>query len=90
MTGFILAIFYVAMAVAAFIVEAVFGVFSLIPQERKALVVEASITWNYTTWLNIVFLILAALLVRRFMRTGGPEMLRMMNAPALVHDGPGL
>jgi uncharacterized protein len=90
MTGFILASFYVAMAVAAFIVEAVFGLFGPIPQERKALVVEASITWNYTTWLNIVFLILAALLVRRFMRTGGPEMLRMMNAPALVHDGPGL
>jgi uncharacterized protein len=84
MTGFILASFYVAMAVAAFIVEAVFGLFGPIPQERKALVVEASITWNYTTWLNIVFLILAALLVRRFMRTGGPEMLRMMNAPALV------
>jgi len=25
---------------------------------------------------------LAALLVRRFMKTGGPEMLRIMNAPA--------
>ena len=82
MTGLILATFYVAMAVAALIVEALFGAFGLIPEERKALVVEASIIWNYTTWLNIVFIILAALLVRRFMRTGGPEMLRMMYAPA--------
>jgi uncharacterized membrane protein YraQ (UPF0718 family) len=82
MTGFILATFYVAMAVAAFIVEAAFGALGLIPQERKALVVEAAITWNYTTWLNVVFLVLAALLVWRFMKTGGPEMLRMMNAPA--------
>ena len=82
MTGLILATFYVAMAVAALIVEALFGAFGLIPEERKTLVVEASIIWNYTTWLNIVFIILAALLVRRFMRTGGPEMLRMMYAPA--------
>jgi len=82
MTGFILATFYVAMAVAALIVEAVFAGLGLIPTERQAQVVEASISWNYTTWLNIIFLILAALLVRRFMKSGGPEMLRMMNAPA--------
>jgi uncharacterized membrane protein YraQ (UPF0718 family) len=82
MTGFILATFYFAMAVAALIVEAAFGALGLIPQERNAQVIEASITWNYTTGLNIVFLALAALLVWRFMKTGGPEMLRMMNAPA--------
>jgi uncharacterized protein len=81
MTALILATFYAAMAVAALIVEAIFGALGL-PEERKAQVVEASVTWNYTTWLNIAFLVLAALLVWRFMRTGGPEMLRMMNAPA--------
>src|SRR5713101_2921337 len=70
---------YVAMAVGAFVVEAVFGLFGLIPRERSARVVEASIAWDYTTWLNIVFLGIAALLVRRFVKTGGPEMLRMMN-----------
>jgi hypothetical protein len=82
MTGFILATFYTAMAVAALIVEAVFAALGLIPTERQAQVVEASISWNYTTWLNIIFLILAALLVWRFVITGGPQMLRMMNAPA--------
>jgi uncharacterized protein len=82
MTGFILATFYAAMALAALIIEAVFAALGLIPTERQAQVVGASISWNYTTWLNIVFLILAALLVRRFMKTGGLEMLRMMNAPA--------
>ena len=35
-------------------------------------------SWDYTTWLNIVFLILAAVLIVRFIRTGGPAMLRMM------------
>jgi uncharacterized protein len=49
--------------------------------ERHARVVETSITWNYTTWLNLVFLAVAALLVWRFLRTGGPAMLRMMNQP---------
>ena len=82
MTGIILATFYAAMAVAALIVEVVVAALGLIPTERQAQVVETSISWNYTTWLNIVFLILAALLVRRFMKTGGPEMLRIMNAPA--------
>ena len=84
MTGFILATFYVAMAVAALIVEAVFAGLGLIPTERQAQVVEASVSWNYTTWLNVVFLVLGALLVWRFMKTGGPAMLRMMNAPPVA------
>ena len=40
--------------------------------------VEASIQWNYTTVLNIVFLVLAAVLCYRFIRTGGIAMLKMM------------
>ena len=46
-------------------------------------IVEASVQLNYTTFLNGVFLVLAAVLVWRFLTTGGPEMLRMMDvAPA--------
>src|SRR5437764_1348480 len=44
--------------------------------------VEASVHWNYTTYLNLVFLALAAVLVWRFVRTGGLPMLREMNDPA--------
>ena len=36
-------------------------------------------TLNYTTVLNVIFLAIAALLVWRFRRTGGPEMLAMMD-----------
>jgi uncharacterized protein len=36
------------------------------------------VRWNYTTWLNIVFLALAAVLMVRFVRTGGMAMMRMM------------
>jgi uncharacterized protein len=82
MAGFLFVTFYVAMAAAAIMVEAVFGALGLIPKEHNARVVEASITWNYTTWLNIAFLVLAGALGWRFLRTGGPEMLRMMNKPA--------
>ena len=44
------------------------------------------VTWNYTTWLNIVFLVLAAVLVVRFVRTGGMAMLRMMGGATRRHD----
>src|SRR5437868_2864368 len=50
MASFLFATFYVAMAVAALIVDLIFGGFTLIPSEHKARVVEASISWNYTTW----------------------------------------
>ena len=82
MAGFLFATFYVAMAAAGLIVELIFGGFALIPSERQARVVEAAITWNYTSWLNLAFLLLAGLLVGRFLKTGGPAMLRMMNRPA--------
>jgi len=61
------------------------------PDRADAQIPEAGITWNYTTWLNIAFLILAALLVLRFRRTGGRQMLAMMGgAPTsdTRHGGP--
>ena len=82
MSLFLLATFYVSMVLAGIAVEVLFQAFGLVPDERNARVVEASVTWNYATILNIVFLALSAVLVVRFLRTGGPAMLRMMNAPA--------
>ena len=74
----IFAVFYAAMAVAGYVIELVFSPLGLVPDERNAKVVESSVSWNYTTWLNIVFLALALALVWRFIRTGGLPMLRMM------------
>ena len=48
---------------------------------------EPSISWNYTTCLNIVFLALAAALLWRFFRTGGREMLAMMGGAPDDHGG---
>ncbi len=75
----IVAVFYAAMVVAALIVEFLFGALGLIPQHRAAQIVETAITFNYTTVLNIVFLAIAAFLVVRFFRTGGPKMLAHMS-----------
>jgi len=74
----LLGTFYAAMVVAGYLVELLFGAASLIPSQRSASVMHAEISWNYTTWLNIVFLALAAVLVVRFVTTGGVPMLRMM------------
>jgi len=75
----IVAVFYAAMVVAALIVEFLFGALRLIPHHRSAQVVEMSISFNYTTVLNIIFLAIAAFLVVRFLKTGGPKMLAHMS-----------
>ena len=87
MAVFLFATFYLASVVAGYIVEIIFGVLGLIPSERNARIEMADVSWNYTTFLNIGFLLLAALLIIRFVRTGGMRMLTMMgggpdNAPA--------
>jgi uncharacterized protein len=78
MTGLIVAVFYIAMAGAALIVEFIFNLLGLMPRHRAAQIVENSITFNYTTVLNIIFLAVAAFLVVRFLKTGGPKMLAHM------------
>ena len=78
-TALIVAVFYIAMALAALIVEFLFSLLRLIPQHRSAQVVETTISLNYTTMLNVIFLAIAAFLVVRFFRTGGPKMLAHMD-----------
>jgi len=76
-------VFYVAMAGAALIVEALFGALHLIPAQRQVAVMQESVRWNYTSVLDVGFLLVSALLLVRFLKTGGPAMLREMgNAPA--------
>jgi uncharacterized protein len=87
MAGFLIATFYTTMVAAGLIVEFLFDGLGLIPTERDAKVEPASVEWNYTTVLNIVFLCLAAVLVvRYFRRGGGLSMLRMMNRPVAEMD----
>ena len=88
MALFITGAFYVTMVGAGYVIEILFGALGLTPTERNATVLESSITWNYTTYLNIVLLALTAVLLVRFVRTGGSSMLKAMGgAPdAMSHD----
>jgi uncharacterized protein len=78
MTLTLLAAFYVTMVLGGYVVELVFGGLGLVPDASQARVAGQGITWNYTTYLNIVALALTALLLVRFYRTGGRDMLSMM------------
>ena len=78
-TALIVAVFYIAMALAALIVEFLFSLLRLIPQHRSAQIVETTISLNYTTMLNVIFLAIAAFLLVRFFRTGGQKMLAHMD-----------
>jgi len=89
MTLVLLGTFYAAMVGAGYLVELLFGAAGLIPQQRSATVMAEGISWNYTTWLNIAFLIVAGVLIVRFFRTGGRDMLHMMGGSpdaATGHD----
>jgi uncharacterized protein len=84
----VLGIFYATMVVAGYIVEFLFGWLGLIPAERAAKVADTGIQWNYTTVLNILFLLLAGALLVRFFRSGGGPMLKMMGGSPGAHDLP--
>ncbi len=85
MATFLFGTFYLAMVLAGYIVELIFADLRLTPHARNATVLDPSITLNYTSVLNIIFLIIGIALVWRFLKTGGPKMLKMMNNGA--HDG---
>jgi hypothetical protein len=82
----LLATFYATMVLAGYIVEFLFTGLGLVPAERTAKVTDVAIQWNYTTVLNIIFLLVAAALLVRFFRTGGPAMMRMMGGGPDEHE----
>jgi uncharacterized protein len=90
MAAFLLGTFYVAMAAAGYVIELVFGGLGLIPSRASATIPHEGISWNYTTWLNIVFLIVAAVLVIRFFLSGGAAMLRAMGGEPEPGGTPGV
>jgi len=75
------------MAAAGLVVEFLFEGLALQPTTRNAKVVTAHVSWNYSTYLNIVFLVVAAVLAWRYFRRGrGWAMLRLMNEPMDEHE----
>src|SRR5207244_8376655 len=54
--------FWAVMSVAGLIVEGIFSLFGAVPTSRPKEIVATHFQWNYTTFLNIVFLGVFALL----------------------------
>lgn len=87
MAALIAVTFYATMAAAGYATELTFNALNLIPPRTTAHLPNTQITWNYTTWLNIASLLLAATLITRFTTTGGRPMLKMMNGnPDTEHN----
>jgi YHS domain-containing protein len=57
-----LVVFWALMSAAALLTELLFHAAGAVPTSRPATVVATGFEWNYTTYLNIVFLVLFALL----------------------------
>jgi uncharacterized membrane protein YraQ (UPF0718 family) len=84
--GIVFSTFYATMAASGLVVGLLFHGVGLVPHTRHARVVTASVSWDYTTFLNIAFLALAAVLVWRYFRRGGGwSMLKMMDEPMGDH-----
>jgi hypothetical protein len=96
-----LVVFWALMSTAALVTEIIFHAAGAVPTTRPATVVSTGFSWNYTTYLNIVFLALFALLYwmyRNRGRFGGGDryardpvcgmQVETAHAPAtLEHDG---
>jgi uncharacterized protein len=81
MSLYLLATSYVAMALAGFLIGGAFQLLGFVPTNHHVTVFETTPTWNYTSFLDIAFLVLMAVMARRFFTTGGVEMIRAMGRP---------
>jgi uncharacterized membrane protein YraQ (UPF0718 family)/YHS domain-containing protein len=89
MSLYLLGVSYLAMALAGFLIGGLFQLLGLVPINHHVTVFETQPTWNYTTFLDIVFLVLMTVLAWRFFTTGGVEMLRSMAHPHDSHGNAG-
>jgi uncharacterized protein len=88
---YLFAVSYVTMVVAGLGVGSLFSALGWVPSQRNVSAFTTSVSFDPTTYLDLVLLAVIALLAVRFLRTGGIGMLRMMEAPAdhMAHHGSG-
>ena len=90
MSLYLLGVSYVAMAVSGFLIGGAFQLLGLAPTNHHVTVFETTPTWNYTSFLDLAFLVLMVVLAWRFFTTGGPDMLRAMSHPSHEHAAPAI
>jgi len=73
---YLLGVSYIAMAIAGLVIGGLFQLLGIAPTNHNITIFESTPSWNYTTFLDIAFLVLMAVLAWRFITTGGVEMLR--------------
>ncbi len=84
------AIFYAAIVLAGYVVELIFTPLHLVPRNRHLSIIDAGISWNYTTWLNIAFILIGLALLVVFFRSNSDSLLTMMGgSPDSGHDHTG-
>jgi len=88
MALYLLVVSYAAMALAGLAIGLLFQGLGFVPAHHPVTSLVAGPTLNYTSVLNVIFLLIIAVLGWRFLRTGGLEMLRMMEQPATTPDDP--
>jgi uncharacterized membrane protein YraQ (UPF0718 family)/YHS domain-containing protein len=85
MSLYLLAVSYVAMVLAGFLVGGAFQLLGLVPTNHHVAVLETQPSWNYTTFVDIAFLVLMAVMAWRFFKTGGVNMIRSMSPSPDAH-----
>jgi uncharacterized membrane protein YraQ (UPF0718 family) len=81
MSLYLLGVSYLAMALAGFLIGLAFNLTGLTPAHFTVAAFQAPPAWNYTSFLDIIFIALIAVMLWRFLTTGGPDMLRAMSQP---------
>jgi uncharacterized protein len=88
MTARMLALFWAVMAMAGLVTEVIFRAAGLIPSHRLTVTASTGFSWNYTTYLNITFLAVFALLYwasrNRKRLEAGPARPERSSAPATL------
>jgi uncharacterized membrane protein YraQ (UPF0718 family)/YHS domain-containing protein len=95
LTARLVAIMFASMVLAALAVDGIFSALGLVPAKRPSIdaISSRGISWNYTTFLNIVFLAVAVVLVALTLRRGAKDPVcgmtvdRHADKPTSVHGG---
>jgi uncharacterized protein len=89
LTARLVAIMFAAIVLAALAVDGIFGAAGLVPSTRPSIdsITSRGISWNYTTFLNIIFFAVAAGLFGLTFRRSATDSVRQ--AVALEHPGHG-
>jgi uncharacterized membrane protein YraQ (UPF0718 family) len=85
MALYLLFVSYAAMALAGLLIGLLFQAIGFVPAHHPVAALVSGPSLNYTSVLNVIFFGIVVLLGWRFLRTGGLDMLRMMEMPSGQH-----